>query len=287
MHVLKSSVIADGFLFGESPRWRAETGTLWFVDMHGHQVRTIDRDGLVKVKARFDDHTSGLGFLDDGSAIVVLKYRHLVMRIQPDGGTEVYADLSSLGPRHLNDMVVDRSGRAYVDTNSYMPGEGTPLSITDRLTMINPDGTMIIAAEHLLGPNGLAISGDGRTLIVAEIRDRKLSSFDIDPADGTLSNKQLFAVTGPDRRPDGICLDAEGAVWYACPDSHMVTRILPGGEVTHIVPVDDPKYTFACVLGGPDRKTLYIMTAEMDENFEPLRGYIETVQVDVPGDGIP
>jgi sugar lactone lactonase YvrE len=177
MHVLKSSVVADGFLFGESPRWRAETGTLWFVDMHGHQVRTMDRDGLVEVKARFDDHTSGLGFLDDGSALVVLKYRHLVMRIYPDGGTEVYADLSSLGPRHLNDMVVDQSGRAYVDTNSYMPGEGTPLSITDRLTMINPDGTMIIAAEQLLGPNGLAISGDGRTLVVAEIRDRKLSSF--------------------------------------------------------------------------------------------------------------
>jgi sugar lactone lactonase YvrE len=122
---------------------------------------------------------------------------------------------------------------------------------------------------------------------VAEIRARKLSAFDIDPADGTLSNKRLFAETGPGKRPDGICLDAEGAVWYACPDSHMVTRVLPGGEVTHVVRVDDPKHTFACVLAGPDRKTLYVMTAEMDEEFKPVRGYIETVQVDVPGDGIP
>jgi sugar lactone lactonase YvrE len=287
MDVLKSTVVADGFVFGESPRWRADTDTLWFVDMHGHHVLTMDANGQVQIKAEFDDQTSGLGFLDDGSAIVVLKYEHRVMRIYPDGRTEVYADLSSLDPRHLNDMVVDGSGRAYVDTNSYMPGAGTPLSITDRLTMIRPDGTMTVVADPVLGPNGLAISGDGRTMIVAEIRDRKLSSYDIDPDDGTLSNKELFAATGSDRRPDGICLDAEGAVWYACPDSHVVTRVLRGGEITHIVPVDEPKHTFACVLGGPDRKTLYIMTAEMDDDFEPLRGYIETTQVDVPGDGIP
>jgi sugar lactone lactonase YvrE len=285
MSELKPTVLAEGWIFGESPRWHG--GVLWFVDMHGHKVLTMDADGHVNTEAEFDDQTSGLGFLDDGSAIVVLKYTCQVMRIYPDHRTEVYADFESLAPKHLNDMVVDNSGRAYVDTNSYMPREDTPLSVTYRLSIIYPDGKILVVAEGMLGPNGLAISGDGRTLVVAEIRDRKLSSFDIDPVDGTLSNKQPWASTGPDKRPDGICLDAEGGVWYACPDSHVVTRVMRGGEVTDVVSVGKARNVFACCLGGSDRKTLYLMTSEMDSNFKAQRGFVEAVQVDIPGDGIP
>jgi sugar lactone lactonase YvrE len=285
MDELKPTVLAEGWIFGESPRWR--DGVLWFVDMHGHKVLTMDADGQVGTEAEFEDQTSGLGFLHDGSAIVVLKYTRQVMRIYPDRRIEVYADFRSQGPKHLNDMVVDSHGRAYVDTNFYMPRENTPLSITDRLSVIYPDGRILVVAEGMLGPNGLAITGDGRTLVVAEIRDRKLSAFDIDPVDGTLSNKQPWASTGPDKRPDGICLDVEGGVWYACPDSHVVTRVMRGGEVTDVVSVGRARNAFACCLGGSDRKTLYIMTSEMDSNFKAQRGFVEAVRVEIPGDGIP
>jgi sugar lactone lactonase YvrE len=288
---MKPEVLVSGLKLPESPRWR--DGKLWFVDMYAHRVHTLDPQAgnKVSVVAEFDDQTSGLGFLLDGTPLVALKYKRLVMRIEKGGGSSVHADLTVLNPKHLNDMIVDKFGRAYVDTNSYLPGHPAPPELKDRLVLIDPDGSIRVVAEGMMGPNGLAISGNDRKLIVAEIRGRWLSSFDIDPSDGSISNKQLFADTGPERRPDGICLDAEGAVWYGCPDTSEFVRVLPGGEIDQKVFVGAGKFALACCLAGPDRRTLYMMTAETDWDavlrHESKNGFIEVMEVGVPGDGVP
>jgi sugar lactone lactonase YvrE len=289
MNATQPRVLLDGLQLPESPRWR--DGKLWFVDMFNHQVLTLDESNRREVIASFDDQTSGLGFLLDGTPLVDLKYQCKVMRIEADGHTSVHADLTVYGPKHLNDMVLDRAGRAYVDTNSYLPGHETPPEVRDRITVVYPDGTSKIVAEDLMGPNGLAISEDGTTLIVAEIRGRYISVFDIDASDGSLGNKRRFADTGPDRRPDGLCLDAEGAVWYACPDTGEFVRIRPGGEVAQIVHSGVGNFALACCLGGPQRQTLYMMSADTSwkqvVEHKTTGGFIEAVEVAVPGAGIP
>jgi sugar lactone lactonase YvrE len=289
MNATRPKLLVDGIGLPESPRWR--DGKLWFVDMFKHQVLTLDGDNNVEVMAQEDDQTSGIGFLTDGTPIFVLKYKCHVMRINSDGKTSIHSDLSVFGPKHLNDMIVDSEGRAYVDTNSYLPGHETPPEVRDRIAIVTPDGKARIAAEGMMGPNGLAISEDGRTLIVAEIRARKISSFDIDAIDGSIQNKQLFAETGDARRPDGLCLDAEGAVWYACPDTGEFVRVLRGGEVTQVVKSANGNFALACCLAGPQRKTLYMMSAETTwpqiTDHHTTNGFVEAIEVDVPGAGVP
>jgi sugar lactone lactonase YvrE len=279
MTVRTPSRLVEGLVFGEGPRWRGDR--LWFSDMHGEAVHTVDRNGrletVVEVPGR---RPSGLGFLPDGSLLIVSMVEREVLRWD---GTDltVHADLRALVPDGCNDMVVDAHGNAYV-------GSFPPASDPDGvLVLVRPDGASEIAARDVRFPNGCVIADDGRTLIVAESLGRRFTRFTI-AADGTLSDRAVFADVAP-RGPDGICLDAEGAVWAAMTLAREFVRVAPGGEILETIAIDD-RLAIACALGGPNLCTLFFCTA-LEHAPDALRGSrdatIHVVEVDVPGTGSP
>lgn len=279
---MSPTTILDGLCFGEGPRWH--DGKLWFSDMHALWVMTVDLSGRADKIVEVPGHPSGLGWLPDGRLLVVSMEDRRLLRLDPGGFTEV-ADLSRLAPFHCNDMIVDRHGRAYVGNFGFDLHHGaTPTATT--LVLVEPDGRARVVADDMLFPNGTVITPDGRTMIVGESFGARLTAFDI-AADGSLSNRRVWAQLERDT-PDGICLDAEGAVWLASPISNSVVRVREGGEITDRITVE--KQAFACMLGGPDRRTLFICTATdgAPETCQALRdGRIEIVTVDVPGAGLP
>jgi sugar lactone lactonase YvrE len=269
----------DGLVFGEGPRWRGDR--LWLSDMHGEAVHTVDLDGrletVVEVPGR---RPSGLGFLPDGSLLIVSMLEREVLRW--DGATlSVHADLRALVPDGCNDMVVDAHGNAYVGS---FPPASDPSGV---LVLVRADGSTEIAARDVSFPNGCVIGDGGRTLIVAESLGRRLTRFAI-ADDGTLSDRSVFADVAP-RGPDGICLDAEGAVWAAMTLAHEFLRIAPGGDVLDTISFGD-RLAIACTLGGPDLRTLFLLTA-LEHSPDALRGTrdatIHVVDADVPGAGSP
>jgi sugar lactone lactonase YvrE len=286
---MSNEVLVDNLVFPESPRWRDDR--LWFVDMFGQRVMTVDLEGHTTLVATFDDRPSGLGFLPDGTPIVVLMTKRQIVRMER-GGTSLHADLSAIPAEYLNDMVVGSSGRAYVDLLR------PPTPNRDRLgdhciMVVEPDGQYDVAASgDLFRPNGLVISADGTTLIAAESVGHRLSAFNIDE-DGLLSNRRVFAETGEDV-PDGICMDEEGAVWIGSPTTNRFVRFRDGGEVAQIIDVEG-RWALACVLGGRDRRTLFMATSRVPLNPQPgmvgnlqdSKGFIETLVVDIAGAGIP
>jgi sugar lactone lactonase YvrE len=208
-----------------------------------------------------------------------------LLRLDP-AGLKVVADLSALAPFHCNDMVVDVKGRAYVGNFGFDPSTGAEAKPTV-LILVTPEGKASVVAEDLLFPNGSVITADGRTLIVAESFGARLTAFAV-ARDGSLSDRRVWArfeAAGP----DGICLDAEGAVWVASPTSHEVLRVKEGGEVTHRIPTENQ--AVACMLGGLDRRTLFILSCQIildQQKSRALRsGRIETVRVDIAGVGLP
>ena len=272
-------LLTSGLVFGEGPRWRDDR--LWFSDMHGEAVWTVDLSGnrqlVVELPGR---RPSGLGFLPNGDLLIVSMLEREVLRLNESGIT-LHADLSHLVPDALNDMVVGSDGRAYVGS---FPPASAPVGT---LIMVDSDGTPHVAAEEMIIPNGSAITPDGRTLIVAESLGRRLTSFTIQP-DGSLVDRRVYADCAG-RGPDGICMDAEGAIWTAMTLAREFQRILPGGEVTDAISIDG-RMAIACALGGPDRRTLFLLTAR-EHAAEALagthHGRIDVVQVPVAGVGIP
>ena len=274
-------VLVEGLRFPEGPRWHE--GRLWFSDMHSQLVLAADLDGRTETLVEVPQDPSGLGWLPDGRLLVVSMRDRRLLRLDPEGLTEV-ADLSGLATFHCNDMVVDARGRAYVGNFGFDLHKGQQ-PVGANLVRVDPDGSARIAAEDLLFPNGTVITPDGKTLIVGESFGGRLTAFDI-ADDGSLSGRRVWAQM--ERAvPDGICLDEEGAIWAASPVSGAVVRLREGGEVTHRIEVENEAY--ACMLGGPDRRTLFICTAATsDPNESASRtGRIETVEVDVPGAGLP
>ena len=276
------TVLLDGLYFPEGPRWH--DGRLWFSDFYAHEVVAVDLQGRRETIVAVPEQPSGLGWLPDGRLLVVSMKDRKVMRLDPDG-LKVHADLRHLAAFNCNDMVVDTDGRAYVGNfgfNHYIGEKPAPAP----LIRVDPDGAASLAAEGLMFPNGTVITPDGGTLIVGETRGKRLTAFDR-AADGGLSNKRVWADLG-DNYPDGICLDAEGAIWVADPRNNMVIRVLEGGEVTDTVSTADLG-AFACMLGGDDRCTLFVCTAKMSGPgaAETRSGRIEMVGVDVPGAGLP
>jgi sugar lactone lactonase YvrE len=264
--------------FGEGPRWC--DGVLWFSDMHGESVWTVDLSGRrTKVLDVSGRRPSGLGFLPNGDLLIVSILEAELLRWD---GTDLttYADLTPFFAKGCNDMVVDMTGRAYVGS---FPDVGGPVG---RLVAVDPDGSPRVVADEIVIPNGSVIGPDG-TFIVAESLGRRLTAFDIEQ-NGDLSNRRVYAEC-PNRGPDGICLDQDGAVWAAMPLAREFQRIMPGGEVVDSVSVDD-RMAIACALGGPDRKTLFLLTAR-DHDPAALAGtreaQIHTITVAVPGAGIP
>jgi sugar lactone lactonase YvrE len=277
--VRSTEVLLDGLAFPEGPRWH--DGRLFFSDMHGQRVVAVDEHGESETIATVPNQPSGLGWLPDGRMLVVSMVDRQVLRLD-DGALVLHADLAALAPSNCNDMVVGADGRAYVGNFGFDMYAGEPWRKTN-LIAVEPDGRAWVAAEEMSFPNGPVITPNGRTLIVGESTAARLTAFDIGD-DGTLSNRRVWASLKPiGATPDGICLDAENAVWVACPQSERCVRVAEGGELLDELPMG--RGTFACALGGVDGHTLFVCTASSHEP-EAARaagsGRIETVRVDTP-----
>ncbi|MFM7537255.1 MAG: SMP-30/gluconolactonase/LRE family protein [Acidimicrobiales bacterium] len=288
--------LAEGFTFGEGPRWH--DGRWWVSDFHDHAVKTVTVEGDVAVAVQLEDRPSGLGWLPDGRLLVVSMTRRQVLRCEPDGTVVVHADLSDVATFHCNDMVVDGAGRAWVgnfgfDLERYAARraagareEAAAMRRTAALACVTPDGAVRVAAEGLEFPNGSVVTPDGATLIVAESLGQRLSAWTI-AADGTLTDRRVWAEL-PGIAPDGICLDADGAVWVADAAGHGAVRVRVGGEIVDRVEVEDR--CFACMLGGAEGTTLLLVTAatsEVDRARADRAGRVRVVEVDVPRAGWP
>jgi sugar lactone lactonase YvrE len=242
--------------------------------------------------ARVPGQPAGLGWLPDGRMLVVSMHDRRLLRLDPDGELREHADLGHLATWHCNDMVVDNQGRAYVGNFGDGTSPGTPITPAD-LALVHPDGTVAVAATNLLFPNGAAISASA--LIIAETRadPPRLTRFDIND-DGTLGNRRLFAEFGPvaslgdkftaAESPDGICLDAEGAVWFASWSTNEVVRVRAGGEILDRRSTADAG-AYSCALGGPDGRTLFVCVAATwlpEESRRVRTGRILATRVEVP-----
>ncbi len=273
--ILETTILAEGLLFPEGPRWHDEK--IWISDMHAGWVLTVDLNGKMEKIIEVPESPSGLGWLPDGRLLVVSMLNRRLLRLDPEGLSEV-ADLSRLASFHCNDMVVDLEGRAYIGNFGFDFAAQASIKPAE-IILVTPDGQARRAIGDLLFPNGSVITPDGQTLIVAETFGHRLTAFDISP-DGSLSNRRFWAYL-KGLYPDGICLDAEGAIWVAAPYPGEVLRVLKGGTITHRVHVTTKPY--ACMLGGPDRRTLFVCTS----GSSAASGRIEIVEVEVPGAGLP
>lgn len=294
--------VLDDLVFPEGPRWHA--GRLWFSDIHGNRVLAHEPGGKTEVVAELEQ-PSGLGFLPDGSVLVATMRSKNIMRVQA-GRAHVHANLSPLPGDFLNDMIVDSEGRAYVGCRYHHdPGATRAGTTPDCIVAVEPDGAYAVAAGDMIGPNGTILTPDQATLIVAETHAFRLTAFDR-AGDGTLSRRRLFAQLLPGTHPDGICLDAEGAVWVATGSSGELLRVAEGGPILERRSLPD-RWVTACVLGGEDRKTLFVMTAAITvrsllalmaaipEDYDDhrrwarslSRGRVEALAVEVAGAGSP
>ncbi len=277
------TVLLGGLGFAEGPRWH--DGHLWFSDMGAGQVVVVDLEGRAEVVLDVPGRPSGLGWLPDGRLLVVSMGDRRVLRREADGTVVEHADLSGLASFDCNDMVVDGQGRAWVG-NAGFDLSVRPLQVRPaQIVLITPDGHARVVDDQVVFPNGSVVTPDGGTLIVAETFGQCLTAFGI-AEDGALVDRRRFAALDGSA-PDGICLDAEGAVWVADASGSACLRVREGGEV--VDRVDTGRGCFACMLGGPDRRTLFLLTAEGFQGAAIRRrtAAIEAVEVDVPGAGWP
>jgi sugar lactone lactonase YvrE len=248
-----------GLAFGESPRWH--DGRLWVSDWGTREILALDAVGHSEVMVRLPFQSFQpicMDWMPDGRLLIVSSAEgRLLCQQHQDGPLVTYADLSRLTDKGWNEIVVDGRGNAYVNGGGFNLMTGEPFA-PGIIALVTPDGQVRQIADGIAFPNGMAITPDNRTLIIAESYGKQLSAFDI-AGDGSLSNRRIWADLGDDN-PDGICIDAEGAVWYAdVPHQHCV-RVREGGEILQTVKVD--RGCFACILGGVDRKTLFVVARE-------------------------
>jgi len=278
-----TTILLGGLAFPEGPRWH--DGRLFFSDQHDRRVLAVDPSGKAETIVEVPQQPSGLGWLPDGTMLIVSMLDRRVLRLE---GSELveHADLSSLAGGECNDMVVDSTGRAYVGNFGFDMYGGADMCETG-IIAVEPDGRAHVAVEGLAFPNGTVITDDGRTMIVGESYGGRLTAFSIAP-DGALSGRRVFAQLHG-AVPDGICLDAEGAVWVACPLTGRCLRVRDGVEVVEEIKVSN-EFAYACMLGGDDRRTLFMCTAPSSDPKETVGlrgGRIETARVAVPGAGLP
>jgi sugar lactone lactonase YvrE len=272
---LESNILIEGLKFPEGPRWHS--GKLWFSDMDEHKIYTSDMKGNLHFVLERHNRISGLGWLSDDSLIFVSMEDRRLFQLKSDKVSE-YANLSKLATFHLNDMIIDKKDRVYVgnfgfdyfNNASFIPAE---------IIMVTPDSKTEIVAKDMAFPNGMVITPDHKTLIVGETFAARLTAFDIQE-DGSLINRRVWANL-KSLAPDGICLDEKGGIWVSAPGRHRVVRVLEGGKNTHIVKLETE--SFACILGGPDRKRLFIATSD----FSRANGRIEYIDVEYAGAGLP
>jgi sugar lactone lactonase YvrE len=281
--VPEPQVLRMGLAFPESPRWH--NGRLWVSDWGAQELVAVDLEGGSEVITALPSFPSCIDFLPDGRLLMVSAHEGLLLRREPDGSVVTHADLSGLSRHAWNDIVVDGRGNAYVDEIGFdFPGGEFAPGI---LSLVTPEGWARQVADGLAFPNGVVVTPDNSTLIVAESYGNKLTAFDIG-SDGSLSNLRVWADLG-DGVPDGICLDADGAVWYADVPNRRCVRVREGGEVLQTVDLD--RGAFACMLGGPERGTLFIVANEWrgteDMADGGRAGQVLVVTAPAPGAGWP
>ena len=285
--------LAEDIYFGEGPRWHE--GRLWFSDFYAHAVKSVSLDGDPRVELELDDRPSGLGWMPDGSLLVVKMQQRQVWRRWNDGRFSLHADLAEHSVHLCNDMVVDAGGRAWVgnfgfDLDAEMRARGSESVIADHATtvlaLVQADGTVSDAAlgERFSFPNGMVITSDGKTLILAETFAGRLTALEIG-ADGTLSGRREWAPTWP-ALPDGICLDNAGAIWIANPVAPECLRIAAGGAVLETIATGEQP-CFACMLGGPAGRHLFMLTAPSTGQQDAPHGKLLMAEVDVGRVGWP
>jgi sugar lactone lactonase YvrE len=271
-------ILLSGLAIGESPRWHEDR--LWFSNWGAQEIIAVDLDGNSEVMARVPTTVPFcIDWLPDGRLLVVAGQEAQLLRGNPDGSLSTYAELGSISERPWNDIVVDGRGNAYVGNIGFdfPEGEFTP----GILALATPEGSARQVADGVAFPNGIVVTPDNSTLILAESYGNRLSAFDI-ATDGGLSNRRVWADLG-DGVPDGICLDAEGAVWYGDVPNKRCVRVREGGEVLQTVELD--RGCFACTLGGEDGRILFMVAADMTS--EALTGQVLTVRAQAAGAGWP
>ena len=314
-----TEVVVDGLAFPECPRWH--TDRLWFSDQHGGQIFRIGPSGGAVVMAEIPGGPSGLGWTPDGTLLAVSMHEKKLFEVgladsdsdsdagsgsAPIGDDVALTVVSDLGPYHpglSNDMVVDAKGRCYIGNIGYdiYGGEDRRTTVLVLVDLTSgqdradagPSGRdrplvePRVVADDLMVPNGTVITPEGDRMIIAESLAQRLTSFRI-AADGSLSDRQVFADLG-EETPDGICLDADGGIWFASVNEHQVVRVEEGGTVTDRIATSGRR-AIACMLGGDDRRDLYVCatrTLDPNKSREILGGSIEVCRVDVPGAGLP
>lgn len=293
------STLVSGYTFFEGPRWHEDR--LWLSDFYSHQVIAVDMQGRVETIAEVPHQPSGLGWLPDGRLLIVSMGDRTVLRREPDGTLAVHADLGRIARGPANDMVVDSKGRAYVGNFGFdLMGRGE-LQTAD-LALVHPDGTAQVAAQGLFFPNGSMITPDGKTLLVNETFGNRISAFSI-AEDGTLGPRRDWACFGPAPEgrtmevllpqakvaADGGALDADGAVWVADAMGKRVLRVAEDGRILDEIRTG-PQGVFACMLGGPERRTLFLCVApdfDAKRRTAAREAAVWSVAVAVPGAGLP
>ena len=279
--------LMNGLVVGESPRWHA--GRLWFSNWGAQEIIAVDVNGRSEVMVRVPTTVPfSIDWLPDGRLLVVSGPEARLLRQEPDRSLATHADLSGLA-KGWNEIVVDGRGNTYVNGGDYKFGPGEPF-VPGVVALVTPDGSVRQVADDIHFPNGMVVTPDNKTLIVTESFKARLTAFDI-AADGSLSNRRVWAELG--QGGDGICMDAEGAVWTpAFPDGRpCCVRVREGGEVLQRIELD--KFCFACMLGGEDGKTLFMLVAEwrgvehMNELFSSHTGQLLTAQAPSPHAGRP
>jgi sugar lactone lactonase YvrE len=274
-------ILLTDLLLGESPRWH--DGRLWFADWGAQHLVAVDPEGRSEVVSTVQSFPFSIDWLPDGRLLIVSASRRQLLRTEPDGSLVVHSDLAGISEKPWNEIVVDGRGNAYLNNIGFDFPDGEV--VPGIIAMVTPDGAVAQVADNVAFPNGMAVTPDNSTLIVAESYAKRLTAFDV-AGDGGLSHRRLWADLG-DGVPDGICLDADGAVWYADVPHQRCVRVREGGEVLQTVDVD--RGCFACMLGGDDRSTLYIMAAQWPAALEGAQrtGIVVTAPAPAPGVGRP
>jgi sugar lactone lactonase YvrE len=277
---LEAQILMNGLMFGESPRWHENR--LWFSDWGAQELIAVDLTGNSEVILKVASFPFSIDWLADGRLLIVSASDRRLLCREPDGSLVTHADLAGLSGFPWNEIVVDGRGNAYVNNIGFdfspdaQPGPGS-------LALVTPDGSARHVADDLAFPNGMVVTADNSTLILAESYANRLTAFDI-AADGSLSNRRIWATLG-DGVPDGICLDRDNAVWYADVPNKRCVRVREGGEVLQAIELD--RGCFACMLGGPDDRTLFIVAREWSgpasAGDSSRTGQVLTAEAPAPG----
>ena len=287
-------VLREGLAFGEAPRWHE--GRLWYSDFYRHGVYSLDEAGAdERLEHVVPGQPSGLGWTRNGDLLCVSMTDHQVLRLH-EGVASLWCDISPYCGFWANDMVVSANDVSYVGNFGFdlhvmlrdvrAAGMIASPAPTTNLVVLSPEGEVLQVVPDLAFPNGTVITPDGKTLIVGETMTYCLTAFDIN-ADGTLANRRVWAQLDF-VATDGMCLDAEGQIWLANALTRRCLRVQEGGEITGVV--ETTQTAFACMLGGANRSTLFVMSAPTSDRFKiasTTRGTIEVADVAVPGAGLP